>query len=293
MPPKSVDRFESLGCQFSSQFLTIRKRKENLAYLLSLVQGKTESLKDYMLGFNWEKLTIESPNKETVLSALMNGIRTEGPLMDELARRPTLATLWQFMNKVEEFINQEETIGALMKSKAEVGQGEASNSKVVLGSSGKKRKEEKSPKTSGKKVEQLCQQGQRLTSLNTSVTEVFMEIKRDPNFKWPKKMRTPLQRRSNQKFCIYHNDHNHLTKDCISLCHEIENFIKNSKLVRFLADERERSRNPQEPLWLEANHEGLKKGRDQRRIRDEPKRDRDENQHPRNQDVIGEIHTIS
>jgi hypothetical protein len=48
---------------------------------------------------------------------MMNGIKAEGPLMAELAQRPTLGTLQQFMRKAEELVNQEETINALTKSK--------------------------------------------------------------------------------------------------------------------------------------------------------------------------------
>jgi hypothetical protein len=42
---------------------------------------------------------------------------------------------------------------------------------------------------------------------------------------------------------------------------EFENFIKNVRLVRFLARERKRDRNPQEnlPLRVEANNEGLER----------------------------------
>jgi hypothetical protein len=38
-----------------------------------------------MQRFNREKLIVENPNEQIVLSALMNGIRAEGPLMAELA----------------------------------------------------------------------------------------------------------------------------------------------------------------------------------------------------------------
>ncbi|XP_059446601.1 uncharacterized protein LOC132178164 [Corylus avellana] len=119
LSPKSVDNFDSLGQQFLGPFLAVWKRKKNPAYLLSLVQGKTESLKDFMLWFNREKLTVESLNEQTVLLALMHGIKADGPLMAELARKPTLGTLRQFTHKAEEFINQEETVSALIKSKAE------------------------------------------------------------------------------------------------------------------------------------------------------------------------------
>ncbi|XP_059446479.1 uncharacterized protein LOC132178030 [Corylus avellana] len=140
--PKSVDNFHSLGRQFLGQFLAIRKRKKSPAYLLSLTLGKTESLKDYMLRFNWEKFTVESPNEQIVLSALMHGIKTDGPLMAELAWKPTLGTLRQFMNKAEEFINQEETISALMKSKTEGGKPISDSSKATPRTSIDKKKKD-------------------------------------------------------------------------------------------------------------------------------------------------------
>ena len=83
-----------------------------------------------------------------------------------------------------------------------------------------------------------------MTPLNTSVTVVFTKIKSDPNFKWLAKMITPLNKHTNQRFCEYHNDHGHTTQDCIPLRHEIENFIRSVKLVRFLAEEQNKVRGP-------------------------------------------------
>jgi hypothetical protein len=125
------------------------REKKGPAYLLYITQGKIESLKDYMLLFNKEKLIVESPHEQVVLSSLMHGIKAEGPLMAKLARKPMLGTLRHFMNKVEEFINQEETVAAMMKSKVEV-------DKVVPGivkvesriSVGKKKKDKKNVKNS-------------------------------------------------------------------------------------------------------------------------------------------------
>jgi hypothetical protein len=117
LKPQSIDSFDTLGCQFLNQFIAVQRRKKSPAYLLSLVQGKAESLKDYMQRFNQEKLMVKSPDEQMILLALMNGIKAEGPLMAELARRPTLGALQQFMRKAEEFVNQEETISTLTKSK--------------------------------------------------------------------------------------------------------------------------------------------------------------------------------
>jgi hypothetical protein len=117
LKPQSINSFDMLGCKFLNQFLAVRRRKKNPTYLLSLVQGKAESLKDYLQRFNQEKLIVENLDEQTILSALMNGIKVKGLLMAKLARRPTLGTLQQFMRKAGEFINQEETISALTKSK--------------------------------------------------------------------------------------------------------------------------------------------------------------------------------
>ncbi|XP_059446529.1 uncharacterized protein LOC132178089 [Corylus avellana] len=82
-----------------------------------------------------------------------------------------------------------------------------------------------------------------------------MEIKGYPAFRWSTKMRNPPYKRTNQKYCEYHNDDGHLTEECISLRRGIENFIRNCRLVRFLADGRNRGREPQEPLRRDGNNE--------------------------------------
>jgi hypothetical protein len=83
---------------------------------LTLRQGKEKSLKDFMLHFNKEKLEVDSPDDKTMLNALMQGVRVEGPLMAELGRNTKEVTLLQFMKLIEEFIHQEELVGTLVKA---------------------------------------------------------------------------------------------------------------------------------------------------------------------------------
>ena len=72
---------------------------------MALRQGKDESLKNFLLRFNKEKLMMENPNEETVLNALMHGVHAKGPLMAELAKSSKMITLRQFLNKTKEYIN--------------------------------------------------------------------------------------------------------------------------------------------------------------------------------------------
>jgi hypothetical protein len=95
------------------------------------------------------------------------------------------------------------------------------------------------------------------TPLNADFTEVFLAIKGDPAFKWPPKMKTNPYKRNRNKFCEYHENHGHSTEDCMSLCREIENFVQNGKLVRFLMQERIQEVNQQGCQPLEGNREGL------------------------------------
>lgn len=97
-----------------------------------------------------------------ILSALMNEIRTEGPLMAELSRRSALGTLQQFTRKAEEFINQEETIGVLTKAKAKDPQSQSTDVKKEVESfSRKKRNNVRSTKAYEKKYKPFQRQSQQ------------------------------------------------------------------------------------------------------------------------------------
>lgn len=80
---------------------------------MSIRQVPNESLKDYLMRFNQEKLATESRTDEFVYCALFQGIRKDGPLMADLARKPS-QNLQEFMDRAKEFINHEETLRALL-----------------------------------------------------------------------------------------------------------------------------------------------------------------------------------
>lgn len=68
------------------------------------------------------------------------------------------------------------------------------------------------PRMDPRKVE-----AQNFTHLNTRVREEFIEIRRDPTFRWLAKMKVEPYKRYHNKFYEYHGDHGHLTKDCMVL----------------------------------------------------------------------------
>jgi hypothetical protein len=216
-----------------------------------------------------------------------------------------LGTLQQFMRKVEEFINQEETISALTKAKTGTPRDRSDDSKEEESSSRKKRKGKRIPKTSEKKFEPFRgksqSQDQKWTPLNATLSTVLMEA-----FRWPARMRTPLEKCNNQKFCEYHDDHGHQTEDCIFLRKEIEILIRNGKLVKFLASERRNdndSRTSPQPgriappprRALIEDERDQKEGHDrrgERERRSERGAGRGDQSNPQNQLIVREIHTV-
>jgi hypothetical protein len=88
-------------------------RKKPVGSLMPLRQGPEESLKSFLIRFNQERLATEDAIEEFVYCALFLGIKRDGPLMADLARKPP-RSVYEFMERVEEFINQEEILRAFL-----------------------------------------------------------------------------------------------------------------------------------------------------------------------------------
>ena len=64
-----------------------------------------------------------------------------------------------------------------------------------------------------------------------------MRIKDDPSLKWPKKMKGDPNKCNRNKYCRFHRDHGHDTDQCLYLKQQIENLIRQGKLINFLGRE--------------------------------------------------------
>jgi hypothetical protein len=111
LPPRSVSSFEGLARKFASQFMAGFVRKKPAQQLMTIKQGPQESLRSYLLRFNQERLAAETQNEQFIHCAIYQGIKKDGALMADLARRPA-DSLQEFYDRAEEFVNQEETLRA-------------------------------------------------------------------------------------------------------------------------------------------------------------------------------------
>jgi hypothetical protein len=133
LPPISIRNIDEFRKAFLTQFMARIVRRKPARTLMSIQQGHNESLKDFLQRFNQERLTTENPTEEFVHSALYQGIKKDGPLTADLAWR-LMRYLHEFMERDDEFINQEEMVRALL--------GKGTSQVHDLGEKSKKKKKE-------------------------------------------------------------------------------------------------------------------------------------------------------
>jgi hypothetical protein len=117
-----------------------------------------------------------------IYGALFQGIRKDGALMADIARKPP-QNLDGFMSKAEKYINQEETLRALLGPEQTRPSTSGNPKKKNLWKEERKRvpEEETRPKR-----DQESLRGHNWTPLNAPVMDVLLEIKQDPMYRKPR-----------------------------------------------------------------------------------------------------------
>jgi hypothetical protein len=180
--------FSTIKHQFLKQFSAVPRKKQHLASLFDLKQGRTESLTNFVKRFYLELRVVDNPSDQIILSAIINGMKPGEPILAELAGQPTTCTLRQFSDKIKTYLQKEEAIKKVRK---------LSKPRDLLG---KFRPGEGSSSRKGKEADHIEERdpfpNQKWTPLNASLSVVFEEARKDPDFKPPPKMRTPPGKRN-------------------------------------------------------------------------------------------------
>ncbi|GAV88104.1 hypothetical protein CFOL_v3_31527 [Cephalotus follicularis] len=65
-------------------------------------------------------------------------------------------------------------------------------------------------------------------------TRILAEEQDKVPIQWPKKMRSPAEKRNTEKYCCYHHDHGHDTEECRQLKNQIEDLIRKGHLSKYV-----------------------------------------------------------
>ena len=69
------------------------------------------------------------------------------------------------------------------------------------------------------------------------VDKILMQIKDEHYLKWPRPLHSSPHVRDKNKYCRFHKDHGHYTKDYRDLKEQIEELIRKGKLQKYMKKE--------------------------------------------------------
>ena len=75
------------------------------------------------------------------------------------------------------------------------------------------------------------------TLLIAPIDQVLIKIKDEGTLMFPGKLKGDPSKRPRDKYCCFHRDHGHDTANCYDLKQQIEAFIRQGKLQRFVSKE--------------------------------------------------------
>ena len=228
LKPGTISSFDQLKGEFLGRFIGSKTRKKDKTHLWSLKQGKDETLKKYIDRFSEGMNLVDEFTDTDVLSALREGLQ-EGELLTSIIRRAP-KTFGEFLARAQEFVNVEEY---LQSRKNHKGEGKRKSESEAKEGDSKKMKVEKNAAKDNKKPS-IAPRFQAFTPLNTTPEQILMQIENRNILTRPEPMRTDPDKRDRTKYCQFHNDHGHLTSDCIHLKRQIEALIQQGELKEFV-----------------------------------------------------------
>ena len=230
LTPNFISSFKELSAQFASHFIRGHRYKISIACLMNIKQREDETLRSYITHFNKEALSIDETDDKILVAAFTNGLR-KGKFLFSLYKNDP-KTMSNMLYKTTKYMNAED---------------------ALLAREEKPRKRERQEDTRQDKGRKMARTGERwedkcskpptgkftsFTPLTAPIDQVLMQIKDEEALTFPGKLKGDPSKRLRDKYCRFHCDHRHDIADCYDLKQQIEAFIRQGKLQRFVSKRR-------------------------------------------------------
>ncbi|XP_030926621.1 uncharacterized protein LOC115953227 [Quercus lobata] len=200
-------------------------------HLLTIRQGKKETLRSYVKHFTQETLEVDEANDKVQLTTFKAGLRSKD-LVASLAKNPP-KTMAKMPLKVQKYMNAEDALVAIKDVEKPGDKGKKEDER-------RGQKRERLDRRSYDRNKKKDDKGPRMikfTPLVMLVDKILMQIKDDHYLKWPRPLHSSPNVRDKNKYCRFHKDHDHNTKDCKDLKEQIEELIQKGKLQKYVKEE--------------------------------------------------------
>ncbi|GAV67522.1 hypothetical protein CFOL_v3_11027 [Cephalotus follicularis] len=220
-------------------------QRRNSTHLINVVQGKDETLRDYLTRFNKESLTVKDLEPSFALAALNNGLKSNSSFTFSLLKK-TAKDMADLLKRAEGYVNAEEKMAARKKKTPWSGHQEERREHSRNAPERREKRKESSDLSKEDLRHKLSRRegssrgGAPIPSYNTfpplleTRTRILAVEQDKVPFQWPEKLRTPAENRNVEKYCRYHRDHGHDIEECRQLKNQIEDLIRKVHLRRYV-----------------------------------------------------------
>ena len=222
-----------------------------------------------MKRFTRETLEVDEADDKVQLTTFKVGLRSRD-LVASLAKNPP-KTMAEMLMKAQKYMNAKDALVAIKDvekpgdrgRKDDERRGQKREHPDHLSNDGLRRKEDRGVRTV------------KFTPLIMLVNKILTQIKNKHYLKWLRPLHSSPNVRDKNKYCQFHKDHGHNTKDCRNLKEQVKELIRKGKLQKYVK-----------------KNEYSKFRNDNKSQHESSSRDNDRPSQPP-QDVIGEIKTIT
>ncbi|XP_075674863.1 uncharacterized protein LOC142644064 [Castanea sativa] len=213
--PNSISTFKELSAQFASYFIGRHKYKKSTTCLMNIKQHEDETLRSYITRFNKEALSIDEADDKILVAAFTNGLRKGKFLFSLYKNNPK--TMSDVLYKATKYMNAED---------------------ALLAQEERPKKRERQEDIRQDRGQKMARTRERWEDRCSNPPQESSQIKDEGALTFPDKLKGDPNKRSRDKYCHFHRDHGHDTAKCYDLKQQIEAFIRQGKLKRFVSKER-------------------------------------------------------
>ncbi|GKB70167.1 reverse transcriptase domain-containing protein [Tanacetum coccineum] len=220
LPPESIDGYKDLKAAFLAYFMQQKKYVKDPVEIHNIKQRDGETIEEFMERFKVETGRMKGAPECMQISGFMYGVNNP-----ELAKR------------LNEHVPN--TIEEMMITTTAFVRGEAAAAGKKKGHASWRAQEQSKRHASERRSDFRGQPREgRGSSRFTPLTRTPKEILATEvgKFKPPPPMVTPVEKRSSNKFCDFHNDKGHSTDECMQLKKQIEELVRAGKLSHLIKE---------------------------------------------------------
>ncbi|GJS96522.1 reverse transcriptase domain-containing protein [Tanacetum coccineum] len=220
LPPESIDGYKGLKAAFLAYFMQQKKYVKDPVEIHNIKQREGETIEDFMERFKVETGRMKGAPECMRIFGFMHGVNS--PELTKRLNEHVSKTMEEMMTITTAFIRGE--AAAASKKKGHLSWKSQDHSK-------RQATERKSDfRNHPREGRGSC----RFTPFINTPKEILAT--EAGKFKPPPPMVTPVQKRSSNKFCDFHNDKGHGTDECMQLKKQIEELVRAGKLSHLIKE---------------------------------------------------------